>query len=61
MVIFVMLYKCGLKAHYKMLLVMTEAIKKKMLLLVFPTKPSEFVKLRAVTFDRKRGYQIAQY
>ena len=48
-----------------MLLVLTEAVinsvKKKMLVMVFPTKLSEFVKLRAVTFDRKRGYQIAQY
>ena len=44
-----------------MLLVLSEAVKKKMLVMVFPTKPSEFVKLRAVTFDGKRGYQIAQY
>ena len=48
-------------ARSKVLLVLTEQFKKKMLLLVFPSQPSEFVKLRAVTFDRKRGYQIAQY
>ena len=33
--------------------------KKKMLLLVFPSKPAEFVKLRAVTFDGEGGLKLS--
>ena len=34
---------------------MTEAVKKKMLRLVFPTKPSEFVKLKELSLLTGKG------